>query len=129
MALTLGEYRHEHIRAGHLLAARRLDVDNCTVDNPLEARRRLSLRRTIHAQRRKLRVQIFNEAVPQDIEIDVARAHDTGGVAVVDQREQKMLQRGVLVLTLVGVFKRPMEAASRLCENDGKGTYSFSMVH
>ena len=37
MALTLGENRDEHIGTGHFLAARRLHMDDGTLDDPLES--------------------------------------------------------------------------------------------
>ena len=40
VALALGEERHEHVGAGHLLAARRLNVEDGALDDALEARGR-----------------------------------------------------------------------------------------
>jgi hypothetical protein len=43
MALALGEHRDEHIGAGHLFAARRLDMDHGALDHALEAGGRLGI--------------------------------------------------------------------------------------
>src|SRR5262249_57800172 len=43
MALALGENRDQHIGAGHLLATRRLHVDDGTLDDALEAGGRLGI--------------------------------------------------------------------------------------
>ena len=47
VAFTLGEERHQHIRARHFLAARRLHVNGRTLQHPLEAGGRLCFFRLI----------------------------------------------------------------------------------
>jgi hypothetical protein len=54
-------------------------------------------------QRGQFDVEIVGEALVQGAEIDVAGAHDAGGVLVVNQGQEQVLQGGVLVLALVGV--------------------------
>ena len=49
------------------------------------------------------------EVAAQHVEIDVAGAHDGGGVLIVDQREQQMLERRVFLVALAGERKRLME--------------------
>ncbi len=109
MAFALREDRDQHVGARHLLAARGLHVHDGAMNDPLERRRRLGLRRAAHDQRAELVVEIGRDAPAQLIEIDVARAHDGGSVAVVDQREQQMLQRRVLVMALVGELERTVK--------------------
>ena len=41
--------------------------------------------------------------------IDRAGLHDGRGVAIVEQRQQQMLERRVLMMALVGVFERAMQ--------------------
>ena len=43
------------------------------------------------------------------LEIDVAGAHDGGRIAIVDQRQQQMLERRKFVVALVGVLERAMQ--------------------
>src|SRR5262249_9185304 len=45
----------------------------------------------------------------QLVEVDVAGAHHRGGVLIVDQRQQQVLERGVFVVALVGERQGPME--------------------
>ena len=47
----------------------------------------------------------------QLVEVDGAGPHHGRGVAVVEQRQQQMLQRRVLVMTLVGVLERAMQGS------------------
>jgi hypothetical protein len=50
-----------------------------------------------------------------DVEIDVAGAHDGGGVLVVDQGEQQMFEGGVFVAALVGEGESPVKGLLRDC--------------
>ena len=52
---------------------------------------------------------IVDEAAAQLVEIDVAGPHHRGGVLIVDQRQQQMLERRVFVMPLVGERQRAME--------------------
>ena len=102
MALALGEDGHQHIGAGHLLAARRLHMDDRALDDALEAGGRLGILVAVAHQVLELAFEIGGEAPAQLVEIDVAGAHDRGGILVVEQREQQMLERGIFVVTLIG---------------------------
>ena len=66
-------------------------------------------RRALDEQVGELVVEIFDDARAQGVEIDVAGAHDGRGVAVVEQRQQQVLQRGVFVVALVGVRQRAVQ--------------------
>ena len=104
VALALGEDRDEHVRAGHLGAAGALDVDRGALDHALEAggRRRLGAL-DVGDQRVELLVEEGDDGLAQLVEIDPAGLHHPGGVGFVDQREKQVLQRGQLVLALVGL--------------------------
>src|SRR5215472_11551682 len=84
MTLALGENRDQHVGAGHLLAARRLHVDDGALDDALEACGRLGILVAVAHQILELAFEIRSEAPSQLVEVDVARAHDRGGVLVVD---------------------------------------------
>ena len=45
----------------------------------------------------------------QLVEVDGAGLHHGRGVAIVQQRQQQVLERRVLVVTLVGVFERAVQ--------------------
>ena len=106
VALPLGEDGDEHIRARHLLAARGLHMGDGAVDDALEAGGRLRVAMRIEHEAPELVVEIAGELVAQQIEIDVAGAHHRRRVAVVDQRQEQMLERGIFVAALIGVLQR-----------------------
>ena len=104
MALAFREDRDEHVRAGHLRAARALDVDRRALDHPLEAggRRRLGAF-DVGDQRVELLVEEGDDGLAQLVEIDPAGLHHPGRIGLVDQRQQQMFERRQLVLALVGL--------------------------
>ncbi len=130
VALALGEDRDQHARARHFLPARGLHMRHGAVDHPLEASRRLGVAMGVEHEAGELVVQIAGELVPQQVEVDVAGAHHRRRVAVVDQRQEQMLERRVFVTALVGILQR---APERLFETGRKRSHldphSFSMVH
>ena len=110
MALALGEDRHQHVGAGHLGAARALDMDRRALDHPLEAggRRRLGPL-DVGDQRVELLVEEGDDGLAQLVEVDAAGLHDPRGVGLVDQRQKEMFQRRKLVLALVGLPERVVD--------------------
>ena len=102
MALALGKDRDEHIRAGHLFAVRRLHMDHRALDDALEGRRRLRVLVISGHQVIELAVDIIRQRTAQLFQIDVASTHDGTGVLIVDQGEQEMFERGVLVMAFIG---------------------------
>ena len=130
VALALGEDRHQHIGAGHLLAAGGLHMGDGAVDNALEAGGRLGVVVRIEHEARELVVEISGELVPQQVDIDVAGAHYRRGVAIVEQRQEQMLERRIFVAALIGVLQSAPEG---LFQTGRKGSHldphSFSMVH
>ncbi len=109
MALALGEDGDQHVGAGHFLAAGRLHVDGGALDDALEAGGRLGLLAVLDHQAMQLGVDIAHDGLAQLVEIDIAGAHDRGGVGIVDQREQQMFERG----EFVPVFVRDGEGAPK----------------
>ncbi len=109
MALALGENRHQHVGAGHFFAPRRLHVDRGALHDTLEAGRRLRLVDRLDDQVLELGVDVLHDVLAQRIEIDVAGPKHRGGVGIVDQREEQVLQRRVFVPTLVGERERLAE--------------------
>ncbi len=81
------------------------------MDHPLEAGGGLRLARALDEQGGELVVEIFGDAASQLVDVDRAGLHDRRGVAVVEQRQQQVLERGVLVMTLVGVLERAMQGS------------------
>ena len=91
VALALGEDRHEHIGASHLLAARGLHMGDGAMDDALEASGRLGVVMRIEYEAGEFVVEISGELVPQQVDIDVAGAHHRRCVAIVEQRQEQML--------------------------------------
>ena len=109
MALALGEDRHEHVGTGDFLATRRLHMHHRAMNDALKALRRRRLRRRFHHQVVEFIVEEIRDPLAQLVEIDVARAHDRGRIAIIDKGEQQMLQRRRLVIALVGILERAMQ--------------------
>ncbi len=108
VAFALGEDGDQHVGPGHFLAARRLDVNDGPLDHALEPGGRLRILVPLVHQVLKLAFQVGGQAAAQLVDIDVAGPHDRRGVLVIDQREQQMLERGVLMMPLVGQCQRAM---------------------
>ena len=102
MTLALGEDRDQHVRTGHLFATGGLHVDHRALDHALETGGRLGVVGAIRHQIFELGLKIIDEARAELVEIDATGTHDGGCIGVIDQGEQEMLKRRVLVMTLVG---------------------------
>ena len=109
VALPLREDGNQHIGAGDFLAAGGLDVDDRALDHALEAGRGLGVLAHGGGQGGQVGVHIQGERGLQADKVDVAGAHDGARFGVVDKRQQKVLQSGVFVPTLIGVGDRPVQ--------------------
>ncbi len=63
--------------------------------------------------------EVGRQAAPQLVEIDIAGPHHGGGILVVDQREQQVLERGVFVMPLVGERQRAMQGLFKVARESG----------
>ena len=124
MALALGEDRDQHVRAGHLLAARRLHMDHGALDHALEPGRRLGILVALGHQIVELGLDVGDEAALELVEIDIAGAHHGGRVLILDQRQQQMFQRGVFVVALVRERERAVQG---LFEAAGK-SWHYALI-
>jgi hypothetical protein len=84
-------------------------VDHRALDHPLKARGRLGVVGAVRHQVFKLGLEIVDETGAQFVEIDTAGPHDGGCIAIIDQRQQKMFKRRILVMTLVRNRQRTMQ--------------------
>ena len=109
MALALGEQRHQHVGAGHLVAAGGLHVDRGALHHALEAGGGLRIARPVGGQPGKVLVEELGQIAAQLVEIDAAGAQHRGGVGVVGQAEQQMLQRRIFVTALAGERQGAMQ--------------------
>jgi hypothetical protein len=76
-------------------------VDHRALDDALETGRRLGVVGAVSHQVFEFGLEIIDEARAQLVEIDAAGSHDGCRIGVIDQRQQKMFERRVLVMTLV----------------------------
>ena len=130
VALALGEDRDEHVGAGHLLAARRLDVDHRALDDALEAGGRLRVLVRAGGEVGEFGVDVFDEVAAQHVEVDVAGAHHGGGVLVVDQRQQQMFERRVFLVAFAGERQRLVQGFLEASGERRHGLpHFFSMTH
>ena len=118
IAFALAEQSDEHVAAGHLVAARRLDVEDRALDDALEAAGRRRIGRAIDLQRIEFGIEIMRDGALQLAEIDPARLHHLRRMFVVDQREQQMFERRIFVAPRAGRFERLVQ---RGFESAGKG--------
>jgi hypothetical protein len=86
MALALGEDGDEHIGARNLLPARGLYVNDRAMDHALKARGGLRLRLLVDNEIVEIVVEIVDQLAAQEIEVDIAGAHDGRRVAIIDKR-------------------------------------------
>jgi hypothetical protein len=84
-------------------------MDNGTVDDALETRRRLRFGRSLDNEGTKLGVEVLGQAPAQLLDVDIAGPQDGGRVAIVDDRQQQMLERCVLMGAFVGELEGTME--------------------
>ena len=91
MAFAFCEDRNEHIGTRHFLASRTLDMDRSSLDNALEGRCwRCFDTFDIVVKCIKFCIDEFRQLFAQDIDIDAACFHHTGGFHLVAEREKKM---------------------------------------
>src|SRR6185369_65676 len=119
IALALGKECDEDVRPGHLVAARRLDVEDRTLDYALEAAGRSWVRRAVGNERPELIVEILLHAGAKLIAVDSAGGHHLGRVLVVDERDQEVLQGRIFVPAAAGLAKRVVEGLFELTSETG----------
>ena len=79
------------------------------LDDALEAGGGGGVNRLLDLQRIQFAVEIENDGVFEFTQIDAAGVHHLRSVAVVDQREQKMLERRIFMAAISGIFQRLMQ--------------------
>ena len=84
-------------------------MNHRALDHALEARGRLGVVGAVRHQIFELGFEIIDETGAQLVEIDAAGAHDRGRIGIIDQRQQQMFERRILVMTLVRNRQRTMQ--------------------
>ena len=126
VAFALGEDRDQHVGAGHFFATGRLHMDDGALDHALEAGGRLGILAAVDDQIIEFGLDVRRKIAPQLVEIDVAGAHDRGGILIVDQRQQQVLERRVFVVALVGQRERAMQRLFETARESRHTDSSFS---
>ena len=109
VAFALREDRDQHVGAGHFFATGRLDVNHRALDHALEAGGRLGVIGAVRHQIFEFGLEIIDETGAQLVEIDAAGTHHRRRIRVIDQRQQKMFERRILMMTLVCNRQRTMQ--------------------
>src|SRR5215212_10742798 len=97
-------------------------MDHRALNNALEPGGRLGVVAAIDNEIVEFTLDVAGQVAAQLVDIDAAGAHDGGGVLVVHQGQQQVLERRVLVMTLVCEGERAME---RLLETSRESWHSF----
>ena len=109
MAFAFGEQRHQHVRAGHLVAAGRLHVDRGALHDALETGGRLRITRAVGRQPREILVQELRQIAAQLVQVHATGAQHSRSIGVVGKSKQKVLQRRIFVTTFTGERKRAVQ--------------------
>ena len=84
-------------------------MDHRALNHALETGGGFGVVVAFHHQVVELAVDVIDEIALELFEIDVARAHHGGGVLILDQRQQEVLERRVLVMALVRERERAVQ--------------------
>jgi len=84
-------------------------VNDRALDHALKTRRRLGVVGAVGDQVFELGFEVVDEAGAQLVEVDAAGTHDGSRIRVIDQRQQKVFKRRILVVTLVRNRQRTMQ--------------------
>ena len=84
-------------------------MDHGALDDALEAGGGLRILVAVADQVLQLGFEIGGEAAAQLVEVDIARPHHRGGVLIVDQGQQEMLERGIFMVPFIGERQGPVE--------------------
>jgi hypothetical protein len=109
MAFPLGEHGDQHVRAGHLFSARRLDVNRGALQHALETRSRLGVIAMGRDKVGEFVIDVVQHLAAQTVEVDAARAQNGNRVLILGERQQEMFERGILVPALIGMGESPMQ--------------------
>ena len=110
LAFLLGEDRDKHVCPGHLLAARGLDVEHGSLEDALEAERRLCLAFLVAGgYQRSGGVDELLEVGAQLVHVAPDGAEHLDSRRVVQQRQKQMLDRHELMALTACVLERRVE--------------------
>ena len=114
IALALAEQRDQHVAAGHLLAARGLDVQDRALDDALETGGGRGIGVALHLDRVELGIEIERHRIAQLRQLDAAGQHHLGGMLVVDQGQQQMFEHRIFMAAGAGGGQRIVQRLFQL---------------
>src|SRR5207253_4110784 len=115
------EQGDEHVRAGDLVTAGRLDVEDRALDDALEPTGRRRIGGAVGDKRPELIVEILLDAGAQLVTADAAGGHHLRRMLVVDQRDQKMFEGRILVPATAGLPQGIVEGLFEFASETGHG--------
>lgn len=119
VAVLLAEDRHQHVRAGDLLLAAGLHVVDRALQHSLEAQRGLRVAVDVLGQHRHRGGDGLLQVGAQALEIHAACLEHGFGRWVVEQRQQQVFDRHVLVTRLAGALVALADAVFEILAEHG----------
>src|SRR3712207_6409464 len=96
------------------------------LQDALESGSRLRVAVPARDQVGQLVVEVLGHLLAQPLQLDAAGPHDRDGILVLGERQEQMLERGVLVAASRSVRQRPMKRLFQVSRQHD--LYSFSSV-
>ena len=119
MAFPLAEQCDQHVGSGDLVPVGALHVDRRPLHHPLEAGGRFRLRRALGRQAGKVLVEELGQFATDFVDIDAAGPQDGGRVGIVEQTEEQVLKRRILVPPLAGEREGTMDRLFEIAGEHG----------
>ena len=114
MRLLLAEDRDQHVRNRDFLLAARLHVEDGPLQNALEAERRLDFAVVLGSERGRRLVDEFLELDLQSREVGATGLQDLAHARRVEDRQEQVLHRHVLVARVAGLLVGLVQAEFEL---------------
>ena len=112
--VALAEHRREHVAGRHLLAARGLDVHRRALQHALERERLVGPGLLALGQLVDLLVEEALELAAQLLDVAAALGDDVGAARIVEDRQQQVLERQVLVAPAADVVDGALQRGLEL---------------
>jgi len=114
VALLFAEDRHQHVADADLFLAARLHVEHGALQHPLEAERRLHLALLAFLETRRRLIDVIPEFLLQLREVGPAGPQHLTHLGRVEDRQQQVLDRQVLVTGFARLMERIVETVFEL---------------
>ena len=112
--VALAEHRRDHVAGRHLLAAGGLDVHRRALEHALERERLIGAGLLALGQLVDLLVEEALEIAAQLLDVAAALGDDIGAARIIEDRQQQVLERQVLVAAAAHVVDGALESGLQL---------------